>query len=129
MFTSPRRKLNEDVVAFPATKAAGAATISSSEIYVAPGTYKENLILERGVEIYGTDAGEVIIEAEDDDDPVVKMYHKSEIHDVTLKGGEHGVKVRDKARVAIVDCIITINQPYTHTNTLSHSAGNNYTDP
>ena len=33
MFTSPRRKLNEDVVAFPATKAAGAATISSSEIY------------------------------------------------------------------------------------------------
>lgn len=33
MYTSARRKLNEDVIAFPATKAAGAATISSSEIY------------------------------------------------------------------------------------------------
>jgi len=33
MFTSPRRKLNEDVVAFPATKSAGAATLSSSAIY------------------------------------------------------------------------------------------------
>lgn len=33
MFTSPRRNLNEDVVAFPASKTAGAATLSSSELY------------------------------------------------------------------------------------------------
>lgn len=33
MYSSPRRNLNEDVVAFPASKTAGAATLSSSAIY------------------------------------------------------------------------------------------------
>ncbi len=81
-----------------------------TEIHVASGTYKENIVMKEGVEIFGESTSKVIIEAENNDDPVVTMKHKTVINEVTLKGGKYGVKVKGNAKASIIDCTIKDNQ-------------------
>lgn len=81
-----------------------------SEIHVANGTYKENIIIKEGVEIFGESASKVIIEAKDDSEPVVLMRHKTEIDKITVKGGKYGVKVKGNAKASIIDCVIKNNE-------------------
>ena len=82
----------------------------NTEIHVAKGTYKENVEMKNDTEIYGEDKDDVIIEASNDDEPVVTMEDDTVINKVTLKKGSYGVKVYDKAEVSIIDCIIKDNK-------------------
>jgi hypothetical protein len=80
-----------------------------SKVHVAEGTYKENIVIPGGVEIVGADETKVIIEAKDDDEEVVKMHHKTELNNVTVRGGRYGIKVSDYSEADIIGCIIENN--------------------
>lgn len=80
------------------------------DVYVREGKYEENIKLLEDVKLYGSNKNEVIIKAEDDDDPVVKMYDDSEIFDVTVKDGQYGILVNDGSKAFIQDCIIIDNE-------------------
>ncbi len=79
------------------------------DVYVRKGEYEENLKLWKGVELHGSDRDKVKIKADDDDDPVIKMYDNTEIHNLTLKDGQYGVKVKGGAKAYISDCRIIDN--------------------
>jgi len=84
----------------------------NGEIFIKEGTYKENLELGNGIEIYG-DAGskeDVVIQAEDDDESVVIMGDETKINKVTIKGGKHGIKVKDTSKASIEKCLIKDNK-------------------
>ncbi len=81
-----------------------------SEIHVRPGTYRENITIPKGVEVFGSDRDEVIIEAEDDDTETVEMNHKTEINKVTIREGKQGVEIDKGDRASIIDCIIENNK-------------------
>jgi len=82
----------------------------SKDVYVREGEYEENLKIWEGITLQGSDRDDVEIKAEDDDDPVVKMYDDTEIRDLTLKDGQYGVLVNDGSRAYIKDCRITDNE-------------------
>lgn len=82
----------------------------NTEIHIRAGTYKENIEIPKGVEIFGSDKDDVIIKADDDDDPVIEMKHKTKIDNVTIKGGKYGIKIGKNSRVAITDCVIKDNK-------------------
>ena len=82
----------------------------NTEIHIRKGTYKENVEIKDGVEIYGGDAEKVIIKADDDDDATVVMNHKSKINKVTIKGGKNGIWVEKDAKASIINCIIKDNE-------------------
>lgn len=81
-----------------------------SEIHIANGTYKENVEMKKGVEIFGENKDHVTIEASDSGDPVVLMRHKARINKVTLTGGMYGVKVKGDAKIYITDVVIKNNE-------------------
>lgn len=80
------------------------------EIHLAPGTYKENIVIPKRVKVFGSDKNEVTIKSDDDDKAVVKLNHKSEINKVTIEGGRYGVLVDGDDRASIVECIIKDNE-------------------
>ena len=77
-----------------------------TEIHVAKGTYKENVKIEKGVEIYGADENDVVIEARNDSKPAVEMKDKTLINKVTIRGGEDAVRVDHDAKASIIKCTI-----------------------
>jgi hypothetical protein len=78
-------------------------------IYLANGTYEENIEIKDEVTIVGEDREDTIIEADDDDETVVTMHNKTKINNLTVKGGDDGVRVKKDDRAEIVDCIIEDN--------------------
>lgn len=84
----------------------------NGKIFVAEGTYKENLRLEKGIEIYGNAGSKekVIIQAKNDDVSAVVMGDETRIEKVTIKGGKYGIKVKDDAKVYIKKCLIKDNK-------------------
>ncbi|HAI74057.1 MAG TPA: hypothetical protein DCS28_02955 [Candidatus Moranbacteria bacterium] len=80
-----------------------------TKIFVGRGTYKENLIVPKGVKIYGNDRDETIIKAQNDDDSAVYLNGGSELYKLTIKDGKNGVKVADGGRVKIIRCKIAEN--------------------
>jgi len=80
------------------------------DVYIRRGTYEENLKLWKGVELHGQDKNKVKIKADDDDDPTIKMYDNTEIHNLTIEDGEYGVLVRGGAKAYINNCIIKDNE-------------------
>lgn len=78
----------------------------STEIYLTPGTYVENITIERGVEVYGGDPKKVTIKAKSSSKPAVRMRHKTRLNNVTVEGGRNGIYVHGKSRVLIDDCVI-----------------------
>lgn len=78
-------------------------------VYVREGEYEENLKVWEGIKLQGSDQDEVEIKADDDDDPVIKMYDDTEIRGLTLKDGQYGVLVNDGSKAYIEDCKIIDN--------------------
>lgn len=76
------------------------------EVHVAPGTYKENIEIPDGVELFGADEDTTIIEAKSDNNPAVIMNHKTVIDKFTVKGGEHGIYVGKKSKASIIRCVV-----------------------
>lgn len=79
------------------------------EIHVANGTYKENIEIPENVDLFGEDEDKVILKADDKDEPVVTMNHKSSIDKFTIRGGKHGIRVNKDSRASIVRCIVKDN--------------------
>jgi hypothetical protein len=79
-----------------------------TKIHVANGTYHENVELGDGVELYGHDKDDVIIDG-DDDKATVTMKDDSKINKVTIKGGKYGIKISDDEEASIIECIIKDN--------------------
>jgi len=79
------------------------------EVHIASGTYKENIEIPNGVEVYGSSKNKVIINAKHDDEPVVKMNGKTTLNNVTVKNGKYGIEVGKNDRVSISECIVEKN--------------------
>jgi hypothetical protein len=79
------------------------------DVYVRAGEYEENLKVWEGIKLQGSDQDEVEIKADDDDDPVIKMYDDTEIRGLTLKDGQYGVLVNDGSNAYVEDCKIIDN--------------------
>jgi parallel beta-helix repeat protein len=82
---------------------------SGDDVHVAAGTYKDNIEIPEGVDVYGESAKSVTIKAKDDDKSVVVMDHKTEINKVTIEGGRYGINVKKKSQVSIINCVIRKN--------------------
>jgi nitrous oxidase accessory protein NosD len=80
-----------------------------TEIYVAKGKYRENITIKEEVDIFGTSADGVIIEAKDDDKPVVIMKHDTTLNKVTVKNGKNGIKVDNGAKASIIKVTVKNN--------------------
>jgi hypothetical protein len=81
-----------------------------TEIHIRKGTYKENVEIKKGVEIYGAGADKVTIKAKEDGDAVVVMNNKTKINEVTIRGGKNGIWVEKKGGASIIDCVIKENR-------------------
>lgn len=79
-----------------------------TEIHVRSGTYKENITIPKEVKVLGRkkDNGDVIIKADSDKKPAVVMKDDSELDHVTVKGGQHGIRVEEDAEVIIYDVTV-----------------------
>jgi hypothetical protein len=80
-----------------------------AEIYVAEGTYRENLVVPKGVEIYGQGRDNTFIKAKNDDDSAVYLNGGAKLSKLTIRDGKNGVKVADGGRVKIIKCRIEYN--------------------
>lgn len=80
---------------------------SGTEIYVAAGTYKENITIPKGVEVYGnaSDRSKVVIDG-DSKDPTVTMKHDANLSHVTVKDGTHGIFVKEDSKTRIYDVVV-----------------------
>jgi hypothetical protein len=81
----------------------------NTKIYVSEGTYRENLVVPKSVEIFGDDRDDTIIEAKSDDDSAIYLNGGAKIYGLTIKNGKNGVKVSDGGRVKIINCRIEDN--------------------
>lgn len=73
-----------------------------ADIYVAKGEYKENITLGKNVRLFGAGKNKTVIKADDDDEAVVTMKHKSEIYNVEVRSGKVGIVVKKKS-YAVID--------------------------
>jgi hypothetical protein len=80
-----------------------------TDVHVAKGEYKENIEIPKGVRIFGSDEDQVIITASNDDNSVVVMKDESRINKVTIRKGKSGIRVKEDAKVSIIECIIKDN--------------------
>jgi hypothetical protein len=79
----------------------------STTVYVAKGTYKENITLPKDVRLVGgKDNDDVVIKADNPNQPTVTMKDDTEINKVTIVGGRHGVRVLEHAKAKIVKSVI-----------------------
>lgn len=81
----------------------------NTKIYVSKGTYHENLIVPKSVEIFGNDRDDTIIDAKNDDDSAVYLNGGAKLYKLTIKNGKNGIKVADGGRVKIIKCKIEKN--------------------
>lgn len=81
----------------------------NTKIYVSEGTYHENLVVPKSVEIFGDDRDNTIVEAKSDDDSAIYLNGGAKIYGLTIKNGKNGVKVSDGGRVKIINCRIEDN--------------------
>lgn len=79
-----------------------------TKVRVKNGTYKENITIPKGVDVVGESEKreKVIIESDNDDKPTVTMKNNTAIKHITVKGGRHGVRILENAKVHIFDAII-----------------------
>lgn len=86
------------------------ASDKNRNVFVYNGHYKENLELWSNIQLTGEDRGEVVIEGKNDDKPVVTMFDDSEIHNLVLREGRNGARVKRGARATIANCDIINNE-------------------
>ncbi len=80
-----------------------------TEVHIRAGTYKENIEIPKGVEIYGSDKDDVTIKADNDNKSVVEMKHKTKIDKVTIRDGKYGIKVGKNDKATITNSVIKDN--------------------
>lgn len=85
-------------------------TRKGDEVVVAPGTYKENVEIPKGVKLSGSGQSKTTIKAEDRDDAVVTMKDGSEMWGFTIKNGKLGIYVKKESKATIVDSEIKENR-------------------
>ncbi len=81
----------------------------NTKVFVSNGMYKENIVVPKGVEIYGHNREKTVIEADNDNESVVYLNGGSTLNKLTIKKGKNGVKVSDGGRVKIIKCTIEKN--------------------
>lgn len=74
-----------------------------TDIYIAKGTYKENITIPKGVTLSGKkkDINAVIIKSDKSEKPTISMKHKTELSYVTVSGGRHSIRVLEDAKAKI----------------------------
>ena len=79
-----------------------------TKIIVKRGTYTENIVVPKNVEITGKEAKKVIIKAENKSAPTVTLSNKTELSSLTIEGGKPGILIENSGNgeVTIVDCLI-----------------------
>lgn len=77
-----------------------------NRVFVAKGTYKENITVPQDVTLVGGKSkGDVII-AGDNDAPTITMKNDSEVQKMIVKGGRHGIRVEEEAKAKIIHVTI-----------------------
>ncbi len=82
----------------------------NTEVHIADGVYRENIVIPKGVQVYGDNRDKVIIKADDDDNPTVSMKDQTRLDGVTVEKGEHGIYIQENKKVSIVDCRVVNNR-------------------
>ena len=75
---------------------------NSTTVYVAKGTYKENITIPKDVRLVGGKKMDDVVIKGDDDKPTVTMKDDTEINNLTISGGRHGVRVEEHSEARIV---------------------------
>lgn len=78
----------------------------STTVYVAKGTYKENITIPKDVKLVGGKNIDDVVIKGDDDEPTVSMKDDTEINNITISGGRHGIRVLEEAEAKIVKVVI-----------------------
>jgi hypothetical protein len=81
----------------------------NTKVFVSDGTYRENLVVPKSVEILGEGRDKTFIKAKSDDDSAVYLNGGAQLYKLTIKDGKNGVKVADGGRVKIIKCRIEDN--------------------
>jgi hypothetical protein len=82
---------------------------NNDEVHISKGTYKESIEIPKGVEVYGSDEEDVIIQGKSDDVAVVKMGDETKLNKVTIRKGGNGIEVRTGAEASIIKVVIKDN--------------------
>jgi len=83
---------------------------SHTRIYLKDGVYNENITLPAGAELYGSDEdGAAIIDAKDQDEPVITLKGGARIVRITVRDGKNGIKTDNDGKVNIIKCNIRSN--------------------
>jgi hypothetical protein len=92
-------------------KAIDKADKKNKEVILRPGTYKtkETIRVWPGVTVNGLDRDKVVIDGTKKK-TVIKLYHKSALEHVTVRGGKRGIDVREHAKATIWECKIIDNK-------------------
>ncbi|MBD3299928.1 MAG: DUF1565 domain-containing protein [Candidatus Moranbacteria bacterium] len=72
----------------------------SGDIFVKKGTYSENLIIKKGVKLFGESQNDTIISGE------IKLEDETAIYDLTVKDGKTTVKIMADSDAEIQNCTI-----------------------
>lgn len=80
-----------------------------TDIYVAEGTYKENVNLKDDIRLIGAGRDKTTIKAKDDDDAVVTMRERTTIEGVKIKEGKIGILVEENGKIEINDVEVEDN--------------------
>lgn len=79
----------------------------STVVYVAKGTYKENITLPKDVKLIGgKNTDDVVIKADNPDQPVIVMKDDTEVNKITVVGGRHGIRVLEHAEAKIIRSVV-----------------------
>lgn len=86
-----------------ALKHAKGATV----VYVAKGTYKENITLPKEVKLIGgKNTDDVVIKADNPKQPTIVMKDDTEVNKITVVGGRHGIRVLEHAKAKIIRSVV-----------------------
>lgn len=79
----------------------------STVVYVGKGTYKENITLPKDVKLIGgKNTDDVVIKADNPDQPVIVMKDDTEVNKITVVGGRHGIRVLEHAEAKIIRSVV-----------------------
>lgn len=79
-----------------------------TEVRVKNGTYKENITIPKGVDVFGDSKkrDKVIIKSDNKNKPTVTMKHDTALSHVTVQDGRHGVRILEDAKAHIFDVVV-----------------------
>jgi hypothetical protein len=82
---------------------------SNTEIHISNGTYKENLEIPSGVDMYGQNSDKTIIKARNGGKAVISLKGSAKLVGLTIRDGKNGIKITNTGRVKIFSCNIEKN--------------------